>query len=41
MFKFSETPVEISNIITEPSNIATRFIIYGTTDLTINEEIVE
>ena len=30
-FFFSETPVEITNIITEPSNTATRFIIYGST----------
>lgn len=30
-FQFSEDPVEVTNILTEPSNTATRFVVYGTT----------
>jgi hypothetical protein len=40
-FQFSETAVEITNIITEPSNTATRFILYGTTTIESNEQMVE
>lgn len=41
VYQFSETPVEISNIITEPSNTGTKFIIYGTTEIKVNEDTVE
>jgi hypothetical protein len=30
-FKFTEEPIEITNIITEPTNTSTRFIVYGNT----------
>ncbi|CAD8059049.1 unnamed protein product [Paramecium primaurelia] len=41
VFQFSEQAIEITNIITEPSNIGTRFIIYGTSDMYINDENIE
>jgi hypothetical protein len=40
-FTFSEDAVEITNIITEPSNTATRFIIYGSIMISSNGKNVE
>lgn len=34
--KFYDRPVEITNIITEPTNVGTRFLAYGTTNINVN-----